>query len=54
MMEHQNRYEELALFLNKYGYDLNGKTYTEEPKYQDTMANEIARIIEYINSAKIL
>ena len=41
-------------FLNKYGYDLNGKSYTEEPKYQDTMANEIARIIEYINSAKIL
>ena len=41
-------------FLNKYGYDLTGKAYTEEPKYQDTMANEIARIIEYINSAKIL
>ena len=41
-------------FLNKYGYDLNGKAYTEEPKYQDTMANEIARIIEYINSSKIL
>ena len=41
-------------FLNKYGYDLNGKTYTEEPKYQDTMANEIARIIEYIKSSKIL
>ena len=41
-------------FLNKYGYDLTGKAYTEEPKYQDTMASEIARIIEYINSAKIL
>ncbi len=41
-------------FLNKYGYDLTGKAYTEEPKYQDTMANEIARIIEYINSSKIL
>ncbi len=41
-------------FLNKYGYDLNGKSYTEEPRYQDTMANEIARIVEYINSAKIL
>ena len=41
-------------YLNKYGYDLEGKNYTEEPKYQDTMANEIARIIEYINSAKIL
>ena len=33
---------------------VKGKAYTEEPKYQDTMANEIARIIEYINSAKIL
>lgn len=41
-------------FLNKYGYDLKGKSYNEEPKYQDTMANEIARIVEYINSAKIL
>lgn len=41
-------------FLNKYGYDLTGKAYAEEPKYQDTMASEIARIIEYINSAKIL
>lgn len=41
-------------FLNKYGYDLTGKAYTEEPKYQDTMSSEIARIIEYINSAKIL
>lgn len=41
-------------FLNKYGYDLSAKTYNEEPKYQDTMASEIARIVEYINSAKIL
>ncbi len=40
-------------FLKKYGYDMlyNDR---EEPKYQDTMANEIARIVEYINSAKIL
>ena len=41
-------------FLNKYGYDLAAKTYNEEPKYQDTMANEIARIVEYINSSNIL
>lgn len=41
-------------FLNKYGYDISTKTNDEEPKYQDTMANEIARIVEYINSAKIL
>ena len=41
-------------FLNKYGYDLSTKTYNEEPKYQDTMASEIGRIVEYINSSKIL
>ena len=40
-------------FLNKYGYDLDSFQ-TEEPKYQDTMANEIIRIIEYINSSGIL
>lgn len=40
-------------FLNKYGYDLNSFQ-TEEPKYQDTLTSEIARIIEYINSSKIL
>ena len=40
-------------FLNKYGYDIpdNGKT---EPEYQDTMAHEIGRIVEYINSSNIL
>jgi hypothetical protein len=39
-------------FLNKYGYDIElGKS---EPPYQDTMANEIYRIIEYIDSSKIL
>jgi hypothetical protein len=39
-------------FLNKYGYDIElGKS---EPPYQDTMASEIYRIIEYINSSKIL
>ena len=41
-------------FLNKYGYDISKKENESEPKYQDTMANEIARIVEYINSAKIL
>lgn len=41
-------------FLNKYGYDDSGRSYVEEPKYQDTMANEIARIIEYINSSKVM
>ena len=41
-------------FLNKYGYDLASKTTKEEPKYQDTMASEISRVVEYINSAKIL
>ena len=41
-------------FLNKYGYDISTKDNEREPKYQDTMANEIARIVEYINSAKIL
>lgn len=41
-------------FLNKYGYDEASSKYVEEPKYQDTMANEIARIVEYINSAEIL
>lgn len=38
-------------FLNKYGYDIELKN--DEPKYQDTMASEIARIVEYINSSKI-
>lgn len=40
-------------FLNKYGYDIYKKI-DEEPKYQDTMASEIARIIEYINSSNII
>ena len=41
-------------FLNKYGYDISKKENEAEPRYQDTMSNEIARIVEYINSAKIL
>ncbi len=40
-------------FLNKYGYDLD-TFQTEEPKYQDTMTNEIVRIVEYINSSGVL
>lgn len=40
-------------FLNKYGYDVQ-KIEKEEPKYQDTMANEISRIVEYINSSNII
>lgn len=39
-------------FLNKYGYDIELNE-TSEPKYQDTVASEIARIIEYINSSDI-
>ena len=39
-------------FLNKYGYDDSAPGFVEEPKYQDTMANEIARIVEYVNSSK--
>ena len=38
-------------FLKKYGYD--GSQIKDEPKYQDTMANEIARIVEYINSSGV-
>lgn len=41
-------------FLNKYGYDLDTFQRDDDPKYQDTVASEIARIIEYINSSKIL
>lgn len=50
-----SRYEMIEIetyrFLNKYGYDIELKS--DEPKYQDTMASEILRIIEYINSSKI-
>ena len=38
-------------FLNKYGYDIHNDN-KEEPKYQDTMAHEIGRVIEYIDSSK--
>lgn len=39
-------------FLNKYGYDLSSRN-EHEPEYQDTMTNEINRIIEYIEGSKI-
>ncbi len=39
-------------FLNRYGYD---KSYDQtEPEYQDTMASEIKRIVDYIKSSGIL
>lgn len=41
-------------FLNKYEYTILDKVSEEEPKYQDTMTNEIGRIIEYINSSNII
>lgn len=41
-------------FLNKYGYNVSDISRVEEPKYQDTMTSEIARIIEYINSANVI
>ena len=39
-------------FLNKYGYDRRDNE--EEIEYQDTMQNEIARIIDYINTSGVL
>jgi len=41
-------------FLNKYGYDITEKQETEEAKYTDTTSNEIARIIDYITTSKVL
>jgi len=41
-------------FLNKYGYDIPEKQEPEEAKYIDTTANEIGRIIDYINTSKVL
>ena len=41
-------------FLNKYGYDLAEKQEPEEVKYTDTTGNEISRIIDYINTSKVL
>jgi len=39
-------------FLNKYGYDKSQDN--NEPQYQDTVANEIKRIVDYIKSSEIL
>ena len=39
-------------FLNRYGYDKSNDI--KEPEYQDTMANEIKRIVDYIKSSGIL
>jgi hypothetical protein len=41
-------------FLNKYGYDIADKQEPEEILYTDTTSNEIAKIIDYINTSKIL
>jgi hypothetical protein len=41
-------------FLNKYGYDIADKQEPEEISYTDTTANEIAKIIDYIITSKIL
>lgn len=41
-------------FLNKYGYDIDEKNEPEEVKYTDTTASEISRIIDYINTSKVL
>ncbi|MBR2290501.1 MAG: hypothetical protein IJ867_08035 [Clostridia bacterium] len=41
-------------FLNKYGYDIAEKQEPEEVQYTDTTANEIGRIIDYINTSKVL
>ena len=41
-------------FLNKYGYDRSDEYAKEEAVYNDTTANEIARIIEYINTSKVI
>ena len=39
-------------FLNKYGYNMF-TSQGDSVEYQDTMANEISRIIEYINSSHV-
>jgi hypothetical protein len=41
-------------FLNKYGYDIEDRQEPEEATYIDTTANEIAKIIDYISTSKIL
>lgn len=39
-------------FLNKYGYDKSDDQ--KEPEYQDTVADEIKRIVDYIKSSGVL
>lgn len=39
-------------FLSKYGYDRPIRTV--EPKYQDTLASEIKRIVDYIKTSEVL
>ncbi len=39
-------------FLHKYGYDITN--IEEEPEYQNTVASEISKIVEYINTSNIL
>ena len=39
-------------FLNKYGYDR--PVQVDEPEYQDTLAKEIQRIVDYIKTSEIL
>lgn len=39
-------------FLNKYGYDKSNDF--EEPVYQDTLASEIKRIVDYVKSSGVL
>ncbi len=39
-------------FLNKYGYDKSNDI--KEPEYQDTLANEIKRIVDYIKTSGVL
>lgn len=39
-------------FLHQYGYDILENQ--EEPAYQNTITNEISRIVEYINTSKVL
>ena len=39
-------------FLNKYGYDRPAQA--DEPEYQDTLAKEIKRIVDYIKTSEVL
>ena len=39
-------------FLHRYGYDQSNDV--KDPEYQDTMANEIKRIIDYVKTSGII